>query len=194
MTDQKQLEFLYEMRSELLKTRRAISEELLMVGQQIKEAEAQVKRTDEYMSASEYIGIRERIRKEVQAEFEQAKVMERARVAVAKEHLTVHQAPKSAPVPDTAVAIMKKIEQHEAWCDQQGIEKPLKKRPSREKAYTTIRTILKEYGEPMAGSDIIILVNEQLNYEYKHSAFLNILSDACKLDYIKRESHGIYKA
>ncbi|AKQ08579.1 hypothetical protein PBC5_013 [Bacillus phage PBC5] len=194
MTDKEQLGFLYEMRSELLKTRRAISEELLMVGQQIKDMESQVKRTDEYMSASEYIGIRERIRKEVQAEYEQAKVVERAKLAVAKEKLTVHQAPASVPVPDTAVAIMEKVEQHEAWCDKNGIEKPLVKRPTREKAYATIRTILKELDEPTHGTMLLELVNEQLGYTYKRSAFMNILSDGSKLGHYERESHGIYKA
>ncbi|WKV22450.1 hypothetical protein [Bacillus phage vB_BceS-M2] len=190
MTDKEQLGFLYEMRSELLQTRRAISEELLMVGQQIKEMESQVKRTDEYMSASEYIGIRERIRKEVQAEYEQAKVMERAKLAVARENLTVTNVPK----PDTTAEIIEKIEAHEAVIDQQGKEKEPPKRPAREKAYTTIKTILKEYGEPMATGDLLILANEQLNYHYRHSAFLNILSDGVKLGYYRRAGHGIYEA
>lgn len=67
----KEKELYVEMLSDLIKQRRVITEEIILVRNKLDELDSDIKRTQEYMSATEYINIRNAIRKELELEMRQ---------------------------------------------------------------------------------------------------------------------------
>lgn len=162
MTDKEKLNYLYEMRSELLKTRRAISEELLLVAEEIKECERTVKRTDEYMSAAEYVGIRNRIRAEVMGE-ETARIREEERQKLLGELQAKYKV-------DSAEEIIEKVEVF----DQHGYETPVRNKPAAVRE--TVISILKEIDGYATAEQLRHIIETEKGYHYKKQSWLTMIS------------------
>lgn len=177
----KEKQIYLEMLGDLVKQRRVITEEILLVRNRLDTLDKEIEQHKEYMSAAEYINIRNSIRNELEIEM---------REQVKNEILAEQRKGKVEEVPSPSVIPAEVIEESKFVENQKAITKDV----SFQTVVQVIKTFLKESGRPVSFDELHAHLEENRNHTWNRKAFSQIMWRAKNEDErIENPTRGFYQ-
>jgi hypothetical protein len=180
MNLQREKELWLETLSDLVKQRRMLTEEILIARNYVEKLNSQLEREKEFMSAGEYINVRNSIRRELETEM---------REQVRQEILSETLRGKVEEVPSPSVIPTEVIEEAKF-----NANKASKKDLSPERLAYKVKEFLKEAGRPVEIHEIKQFLEEDLNHAWNDKTFQQTLYKIRKIDErIENPTRGFYQ-
>jgi hypothetical protein len=173
----KEREMYLEMLGDLVKQRRVLTEEILMVRNHLTKLDQEIEQHKEYMSAAEYINIRNSIRKELEVEMRQQ----------VKQEIEAEQ----KPVVEEVQSVIPAQEMAEAKFHE---NQKSRKDVGAETIARVIKSYLQEAGRPVEFDDLYEFVQENRNHSWNRKAFSQLMWKVRQIDErIENPSRGYYQ-
>lgn len=165
MNLEKERDLYVEMLGDLVKNRRLITEEIVLVRNHISEIDKEIEKTHEYMSAEQYINIRNSIRAELEVE-----MREQVKFEILNN--------KTSPVDEK-----NKVISYEEIAEAKEMAKKseIKKDISYERIFKTIRKMFNELKRPLNVQEMKKYVEADRNHNWTSAGFSNILWNIKKI-------------
>ena len=177
----KEKQLYLEMLGDLVKQRRALTEEILLVRNHLDTLDKEIEQHKEYMSAAEYINIRNSIRRELESE-----MREQVRNEILAETLKgkVEEVPSPSVIPTEVIA--------EAVYNEN--RKATKKDLSPQQLAIRVKQFLQELGRPAELEEIQTHLEQELNHSWRGKSFQQMIYKVRQVDErIENPTRGYYQ-
>jgi len=181
----KEKQMYLEQLGDLVKQRRMITEEILLVRQHLAKLDSEIEQHKEYMSAAEYISIRNSIRKELEVEMREQVRNEMIAEQVTKAVEITHkeEVPSPSVIPNEVLAEAK-FEANKKSRKDVGVETVAR----------IVKSFLKEAGRPVEFDELYNYVQENRNHSWNRKAFSQLLWKVKQIDdRVENPMRGFYQ-